>query len=519
LLLINPHVTFNFRTESQISSDEGLDAYGASTWGQFFIYQGFNQHIGWMHTSTGVDAVDEFAETVKKQGTQYVYKFGDQWLPVKTRNITIHYRADDGSMKARTFTGYFTKAGPIVAKENDKWIAEALMNRPIPALEQSWLRTKATDLASYMKVAELKANSSNNTIFADDKGEIAFLAPQFIPKRDNQFDYLKPVDGSNPATAWQGLTPLKDMPNVIDPPNGWVMNTNDWPYSAAGKYSPKRADFPQYMDSFGENARDKHATHMLTDASGFTKAKLITDDFDSYLPAFARLIPILVKDYDALPANAPLKAKLAGPIAVLRQWDDRWGIASIPTTLAVSWGDLLWNQVAAKAKASGLDAHTTDLREIDYIAEKLDGKTRLDALANVVDTLTRNFGYWGVPWGTINRYQRLDDSITPHFDDAKPSLPVPFTSSRWGTLAASNTHAWPGTKKYYGRSGNSFVAAIEFGPKVSARAIHVGGQSGDSKSPHFTDQAERWTTGDLRTVYFWPDQIKAHTARVYHPGE
>ncbi|HEY8230429.1 MAG TPA: penicillin acylase family protein, partial [Rhodanobacteraceae bacterium] len=393
LLLINPHVTFNFRSESQLSSDEGLDAYGASTWGQFFIYQGFNKHIGWMHTSTGVDSVDEFAETISKKdgkscqaaekqpdsaihgriargsmpqagdpagaspgvhrtrdvekvqgrtfSTRYCYKFGDKNLPVTSRDITIRYRAGDGSIKARTFTAYFTQHGPIVAEENGKWIAEALMNRPIPALEQSWLRTKATDLASYMKVADLKANSSNNTLFADDKGEIAFLAPQFIPKRDNAFDYLKPVDGSNPATAWQGLTPLKDMPNVINPDTGWVFNTNDWPYSASGKDSPKRADFPQYMDSFGPNARGEHATKMLTGASGFTKAKLITDAFDSYLPAFARLIPILVKDYDVLPANDPMKAKLAGPIGVLRTWDDRWGIASIPTTLAVWWGDTL----------------------------------------------------------------------------------------------------------------------------------------------------------------------------------
>ncbi|MGH8183566.1 MAG: penicillin acylase family protein [Rhodanobacteraceae bacterium] len=518
LLLINPHVTFNFRSEAQMSSNAGLDAYGASTWGQFFIYQGFNQHIGWMHTSTGVDAVDEFAETVRKSGSGYQYRFGDKWLPVKTRTISIHYRAGNGTMKTRNFSAYFTQAGPIVAEENGKWIAEALMNRPIAALEQSWLRTKATDLASYMKVAELKANSSNNTIFADDKGEIAFLMPQFIPKRDNAFDYLKPVDGSNPATAWQGLTPLKDMPNAINPPNGWVMNSNDWPYSAAGKYSPKRADFPQYMDSFGENARGKHATELLTGASDFTKAKLINIDFDSFLPAFARLIPILVKNYDALPASDPLRAKLAGPIGVLRHWDYRWGTASIPTTLAVTWGDAMWNEVAAKAEASGFDAHTTDLREIDYIAEKATPALRLDTLARTVDTLVKDFGYWGVPWGAINCYQRLDDAIHPHFDDSKPCLAVPFTSSRWGSLAASNTHKWPGTKKYYGRSGNSFVAVIDFGPKVSARAIHVGGQSGDPKSPHFTDQAQRWASGDLRTVYFWPDQIKAHAVRSYHPG-
>ncbi|MGH8274325.1 MAG: penicillin acylase family protein, partial [Gammaproteobacteria bacterium] len=379
--------------------------------------------------------------------------------------------------------------------------------------------TKATDLASYMKIAELKANSSNNTLFADDKGEIAFLVPQFIPKRNDTFDYTKPVDGSNPATAWQGLTPLKDMPNVFNPPNGWVFNTNDWPWTAAGKYSPKAADYPQYMDTFGKNARSEHALRMLTGARDFTLAKLIADDFDSYLPAFARQIPILVKDYDALPKSNPLKAKLAGPIGVLRHWDYRWGITSIPTSVAVFWGNTLRNEVTAKARASDLDAHTTDMRVLDYMAEKATPKMRLNALAQAVTRLKTDFGTWGVPWGRINRYQRLDDSIHPHFDDSKPSLAVPFTSSRWGSLAASNAHPWPGTKRYYGNSGNSFVAVIDFGPKVHARAIKVGGISGNPKSPHFTDQAHRYVTGDLRTVYFWPDQLKHHTVRVYHPGQ
>ncbi|MEO8746649.1 MAG: penicillin acylase family protein [Rhodanobacter sp.] len=512
LLLINPHVTFYFRSEAQMSSDQGLDAYGASTWGQFFVYQGFNQHIGWMHTSTGVDAVDEFAETIVHQNGKVFYRYGKQLLPVTTRQIAVRYRAEDGAMQSRTFTAYFTQHGPIVREADGKWIAEALMNRPIPALEQSWLRTKATDYASYMKVAELKANSSNNTLFADDKGEIAFLMPQFIPRRDNQFDYTKPVDGSDPATNWQGLTPLDAMPSVVNPPNGWVFNTNDWPYSAAGKYSPRRADYPHYMDTFGENPRGLHATRLLTEANGFTLPKLIATAFDPYLPAFARQLPILLADYDALGADDPLRKTLAGPIALLRHWDYRWGITSMPTSLAVFWGDTLWDSLSKADTAEGLSPY-------DLMAQKAGSRARLNALVETVDLLQKDFGSWGVPWGEINRYQRLDDSLSSHFDDSKPSIPVPFTSSRWGSLASFGAHRWPGTKRYYGSSGNSFVAVVEFGPKVRARAIKVGGASGHADSAHFTDQAGRYTTGDLRQVYFWPEDLNGHTERVYNPGK
>jgi acyl-homoserine-lactone acylase len=512
LLLINPHTSFFFRSELQMSSDQGLDAYGAVTWGQFFIYQGFNKHVGWMHTSTGLDAVDEFAETIVHRDGKLFYRYGSELRPLTTRQIVVPYRAQDGSMAQRTFTAYFTHHGPIVRELDGKWIAEALMNTPIPALEQSWLRTRTDDYASYMKVAELKANSSNNTIFADDKGEIAYLHPQFIPRRDDRFDYTQPVDGSAPATDWHGLLPLDAAPHLLDPPNGWIFNTNDWPYSAAGPYSPERVDYPRYMDTFGENPRGLHATRLLTGAKHITLPSLITAAFDSYLPAFARQIPILVADYDALPASDPLRPKLAGQIAMLRHWNYRWGIASMPTSLAVFWGDTLWDEVSKADTAEGLSIY-------DYMADKAGPQVRLNALVEASTRLQRDFGSWGVPWGEINRFQRLNGDIQQPFDDRKPSIPVPFVSSRWGSLASFGAHRWPGTKRYYGSGGNSFVAVVEFGPRVSARAITAGGESGHPDSPHFNDEAERYTTGNLREVYFWPDQLKGHTERVYHPGQ
>jgi acyl-homoserine-lactone acylase len=511
LLLINPHTSFYFRSELQMSSDQGLDAYGAVTWGQFFIYQGFNRHIGWMHTSTTADNVDQFAETIVHQDGKLFYRYGSALRPVSTRQISVPYRRRDGSTGERSFTVYATHHGPIVRAEDGKWIAEALMNKPMAALEQSWLRTKASDYASYMKVAALQANSSNNTIFADDKGEIAYLHPQFMPKRDDRFDYTKPVDGSDPATDWHGLMALNDLPHLLNPPNGWIMNTNDWPYSAAGPYSPKREDFPRYMDTVGENPRGVHATMLLTNQQGFTLESLITLAFDSYLPEFARQLPILIGDYDALAASDPLKQKLAGPIAMLRHWDDRWGIASMPTTLAVFWGDILWDKMDKADNAEGLSVY-------DRMAKTAGPQVRLQALAEASDRLVKDFGSWGTPWGEVNRYQRLTGDIVQPFNDSKPSIPVPFTSSRWGSLASFGAHRWPGTKRYYGTSGNSFVAVVEFGDKVRARAITAGGESGHPDSPHFNDEAERYTTGNLREVYFWPEQLQGHVERSYHPG-
>jgi acyl-homoserine-lactone acylase len=512
LLLINPHTSFYFRSELQMTSDEGLDAYGAATWGQFFIYQGFNRHAGWMHTSTGADNVDEFAETIVRKDGKLFYRFGAALRPVRTSSITLRYRTASGALAGRSFTAYRTHHGPVIRAQDGKWIAMALMNRPVPALEQSFGRTKTHDLASFLKVAGLRANSSNNTLFADDKGETALLLPQFMPVRDDRFDYTKPVDGSDPATDWKGLTPLARIPQVIRPKGGWVYNSNDSPWNAAGAESPQKAAFPRYMDQAGENARTPHAVRVLQARKDFTLQRLIDADFDPWLPAFARMVPGLTAAYDALPASDPRKASLRDPVELLRTWDDRWSAQSTATSLAVFWGEALWARMEPQRAGAGADV-------VARLIAQATPEQRIAALSDAVDRLTRDFGSWKVPWGEINRFQRLDDSIKPRFDDAQPSIPVPFTSAEWGSLASFGAHRWPGTKKYYGYKGNSFVAVVEFGPRVHARAVTAGGESGDPSSKHFRDEAERYASGNLREVYFWPDQLKGHTARRYRPGE
>ncbi|TCP34107.1 penicillin acylase family protein [Sphingomonas sp. BK235] len=512
LLLINPHTSFYFRSEAQLSSDTGLDVYGASTWGQFFVYQGFNAHAGWMHTSSTADNVDEFAERVERRGTGWAYRHGAAWRAVTTRRVTLRVRRDDGTMATRAFTVYRTHHGPVTAAQDGRWIATALMWRPRAALEQSWLRTRATDLAAYLRVAERKANSSNDTLFADDKGEIAFLMPQFMPRRDDRFDYTRPVDGSDPRADWHGLHPLPTLPSVLNPRTGWVHNTNDWPWSAAGADSPRAADYPRYMDQEGANARGEHADLLLAGRSGWTPERLRDAAFDPYLPAFARLLPGLVAAWRALPADDPRRAALAAPVAVLAGWDHRWGADSVATSVAVYWGDHLWGEVGAAARQARLSVP-------DYIAARVPAAAQLAALAAAVERLGRDHGDWRTPWGRINRFQRLDGAIVPHFDDGRDSVAVPFTSAQWGSLASFGARRWPGTKRYYGTSGNSFVAVVEFGPRVRARAVMAGGQSGDPASRHFADQISRYADGALRPVYFYPDELKDHVERRYHPGE
>lgn len=506
LLLINPHTSFFFRSELQMTSDEGLNAYGASTWGQFFIYQGFNERCGWMHTSSAVDAIDRYLETVVKKGDRFYYKYGNEERPVTTSVIKVPYKTGNG-MAEKTFTTYRTQHGPVIASSNGKWISISLMNEPVKALTQSYSRTKAKNYKEFKQVMELHANSSNNTIYADADGNIAYFHANFIPKRDPKFDWTKPVDGSNPATEWKGLLAVDESPNLLNPATGWLYNSNDWPWQAAGPNSPKKADFPVYVDSGVESARGQHAIRVLQDKKDFTLDSLIAAAYDSYLPWFEKPIPALAKAWDQTPASNPLKAKTAEQIALLRAWDRRWSVASIPTSLAVFWAE----EIQRKIRRTGLVA-------VDYIAKEATAEQLLQSLSAASDKLTADFGSWKTPWGEINRFQRLTDDIVHPFADAGPSIPVGFTSAVWGSLASFGARPYKGSKKIYGTSGNSFVAVVEFGETVRAKAVTAGGESGNPTSRHFNDQAKRYSTGDLRDVYFYRPQLKGHTEREYHPG-
>jgi acyl-homoserine-lactone acylase len=507
LLLINPHTSFYFRSELQMASDEGLNAYGAVTWGQFFVYQGFNDRCGWMHTSSGVDAVDEYIETVTKKGDAFYYKYGEEDRLVTATEITVPYKADHG-MAEKKFTVYRTQHGPVIREENGKWISIRLMQEPIKALTQSYTRTKAKSYKEFRDILDLHTNSSNNTIYADADGNIAYFHGNFIPRRDTHFDWTKPVDGSNPATEWNGLLSVEGTPHLLNPKAGWLFNTNNWPWSASGPESPKRTDFPAYVETnIAESARGLHALRILENKRNFTLESLMDAAYDSYLPWFEKTIPALVQAW----TNAP-DPKLAQLVRLLKSWDFRWDMNSVSTSVAVFWGDDIQRRLRSEARNANMLVE-------DYIqAGKAKPDQLLASLAAASAKLTADFGTWQTAWGDINRFQRLDDDITSHFDDAKPSIPVAFTSSMWGSLASFGARQYPNTKKWYGTTGNSFVAVVEFGDRIRARAVTAGGESGNPQSPHFNDEAQRYASGNLRSVYFYPSDLNGHTQREYHPG-
>jgi acyl-homoserine-lactone acylase len=300
---------------------------------------------------------------------------------------------------------------------------------------------------------------------------------------------------------------------VIDPKGGWLYNSNDAPWRAAGADSPRQSAFPRYMDQAGPNPRGDHATTLLSAARALTPEGLRKIAYDPWMPTFTHMVPRLAKAWSALPAGGR-KDRLAEPVALLGKWDARWSAASIETSLGVFWLTDLWGKTPPTDPAAP-DEYDSRWGRMEASSDE----ALLAAFERGMGTLKDDFGSWQVPWGEINRFQRNDSAIRQTFDDAKASTPVPFTSALWGSLASFGARAYPGTKRWYGTSGNSFVAIVEFGPKLRAWAVTAGGESGNPSSPHFKDEAGRYASGDLRPVYFYPEDLKGHIERRYRPGE
>ena len=510
MLLINPHTTFFFRGEVHVVSDEGLDAYGAVTWGQFFVYQGFNEDTGWMHTSTRVDFMDEFLEEIVDQDGELFYRYGEELRPVEVSEVTLRYQDGDGFAE-RTFPTYRTHHGPITHKVGDRWVATKINWDPPTALEQSFIRTKQDGLDGFNEMMQIRTNSSNNTVYADSSGNIAYYHGNFVPRRDPKLDYSEPVDGSDPATDWQGLHELDEIVSVTNPPNGWIQNCNSTPFTSAGEFSPEREDYPVYMAPDPENYRGVHAVQVLEEmesTSDLTLDGLIALAYDPFLPGFEVLVPSLVEAYD----RSDPSERLEPAIDALREWDFAVSVDSVPMTLAHFYGMQLRGDAANPRGLRGKD-------QIDFFARESPAAERLRVFGATLDRLVADFGTWQIPWGEINRYQRLTGDIDLTYDDDAPSLPVGLASGDWGALASFRARSYPGTKRIYGSSGNSFVAVVEFGERVKAKTLLAGGQSGDPSSPHFDDQAERYANHEFKDVAYYREDVEARATETYRPGE
>lgn len=525
LLFINPHVGFfggGQRYEAHLHSNQGLNISGFAMLGSPYIWSGHNETLGWSHTNTGADTTDVFIETFDNPQNPLRYAYGNDYRDAIEWTDEIRVKNQD-VMETKRFTLRKTHHGYIVALRAGKSLAVSAASVEVSGklFEQKWAMARARSLNEFKSAMALRGLTGSNTIYADRRGNIFYIHGNAIPRRLTKFDWTKPVDGSNPETDWQGYHELSQLPQVVNPSSGFIQNCNSTPFLTSTADNPDRSKFPVYMAPELDTLRAQRSRRILSSKSKFTFEEWTRASLDTYLITAETLVPELVSIWERFHPSDPEKAsKFAEPMAVLKSWDYNSRIDSVPTTLFMLYFEQLQRINRERVAAQQTDdappvAPTMLIEQLN----KIDPAAKITAFGQALNDLQKDYGKWQIAWGEINRLQRIHTSGTmERFDDAKPSVPVPGASGVAGSLFTFSTRRDAGQKRRYGVSGNSYLAVVEFSPRVRARSLLVFGQSADPKSPHFFDQAELYSTKQYKPAWFELKEIKLNLERSYHPG-
>ena len=511
MLLVNPHQSF-FGVERYVEihfrSEEGLEFSGLTRFGFLLPYMGNNARLGWTYTDNFADISDLYVERFDEPASPLAYRYADGTRMAETWTETV--KIADGS--ERTLRFWKTHHGPIVGLDQE--------GRPLAAkiarLEDGgWFAQldamiRAQTLAEFQSAVGRFGIAYMNLMYADVDGNIWYLYGSAVPRRDPSFAWREPVDGSDPRTEWGDYHALEDLPQILNPPSGFLLNTNSAPFVATDSVPFAREDFPPYMIGDEEdNARAVSSRRVLEAMDGATFDEFARAVWDTRLSLADSLLPVLFAERDALghalpgqdlgalAPGSPGLAAVDAAIERLRTWDRRAAIESVETTWWVIANERWFTDPSLQSKPFG----------------------HLEALAGVLDGLQREWGRTEIPWGELNRLQRPPSQNDDDFSADLPSVPVAGAPGALGSVFVFHIGDWGRTNVRYGEHGNSFMKVIEFGPAVRGRSLLVFGQSGDPDSPHFFDQAQLYSDRQFKTAWSTREEVEANAVESYVPGE
>lgn len=506
LLFINPHLPF-FGSgqvyEGHVHSDEGWNFTGYTRFGFPFPYVGHNDNGGWVSTDNAADLEDVYVETFDDSKRPLAYKYGSGYRLATEREEEILVKTASG-METRRIKMVKTHHGPVVAATDGKLITLRMAKFESDGWLRQWYdMTKANSLAALKRAIAPLNMLFGNIMYADRQGNTFYIYNGAVPRRDPRFDWTKPVDGSDPATEWQGYHSMSELPQLTNPKTGWMQNCNTTPFLLTSAGNPDPKNFPKYMVQEGDNRRGEISREILMSRPKFTFDEWQAAAFDTRVMATATRLPELLaalKQPQKVSASENVKdtKRVAEASEILEKWNRRATVDSVATTLFSLWH----SRISGNRSPNQPDAQQTRA-----------------AFEEVLDRLQQDFGTWRVAWGEYNRLQRLDESKSEKFSDDRPSLPVPGINGNDGAVFTFYTTGEKGQKRTYGAAGASYISVVEFGPKVRALSLHTFGASGDPKSKHFSDQAVLYSQGRFKPAWFTLSEIKANLEASYHPGE
>ncbi len=508
MLFINPHQPFfgsGQWIEGHVHSDSGWNMSGATFPGSPFPALGHNDTMGWSHTVNVPDIIDVWIEKFDDPKNPLNYKYGDGYRTATEWTDSVKIKTDK-SVESRAFKFRKTHHGPIMAVRDGNPLTVRMSKfESYGVIEQRYLMSKARNFKEFRQAMARLDVPMFNTMYADREGNIWYLYNGAVPRRDLKYDWLKPVDGSDPGAEWQGYHSMEELPQIFNPPSGWAQNCNATPFLATdeSRGNPEASKFPKYMVGEKDNARSRISRRLLSEKTKFSFDDWAKAAFDTRVIEAETQIPPLVAEWEKLKAADGARAeKTAEAIAALKSWNGVSAIDSVPMTIFTFW---FYTSLQPQAQ--------TMTRSNPY--------PKVAVLEYVLGDIAKSWGTWKVAWGEINRIQRVHTSGNQEpFSDDRPSLPVAGApGDPVGIVFNFYAPVARGQKRRYGVAGHSFVSVVEFGPKPSALSLLQFGQSADPQSKHYFDQADLYSKRQFKPAWFTLDEIRANLERAYHPGE
>ncbi len=406
MLVINPHLSYfgpGQVYEGHVHSASGWNFTGYTRFGFPMPYVGHSEAIGWVSTDNAADLADLWAETFDDPNDPLAYRYGDGHRRAVQWTDTVLVLGDSG-MARRVVTLRRTHHGPLVAVRDGHPLALGMAHLGDDGWLGEWYAmTRARTMAQLRQAMRPLAMLFGNVMGADTAGHIWYLYNGAVPRRDPRFDWQQPVDGSDPATEWRGYHGIDELPELLDPASGWMQNNNTTPFLLTDRGNPDSAAFAPYMVTEGDNMRGAAVRHLLAGHPRFTWEEWVHAAFDTRVQFADSLLPGLLASVRRAGGGS---AERTEALRLLEQWDHRTDTNSVAVTLLSRMGKSAGEIAGGSAERSYCDG----------------GRARL----HPGGTSERDWGTWQVPWGRINRLQRIDDlEPSAGFRDDRASVAVP----------------------------------------------------------------------------------------------
>jgi acyl-homoserine-lactone acylase len=493
LLLGNPHLPWGgWQTYYEIQlTAPGIDLYGASQVGFPVLRFVFSKYLGFNQTVNSIDGVDLYRIETKDDG----YVFDGKVLPFEKETHELKIRQADGSFTRKTLTVTRTVHGPIVRHDDGVPIAMrvASLDRPY-MLEQYWQMETAHDFAGFQKAVARLQVPCFNVLYGDRDGHIEYLYNGAVPRRskgDLAF-WAGVVPGDTSETLWHDYLTYQELPKVIDPPNGYVQNTNDPPWNAAWPNLLDPAKYPSYLAPAVISFRAERSLRMLYEDPKITYDKFIEYKHSTHAELADRILRDLLDA--AGQYGTPLAQRAA---AVLKAWDRQAEAASRGAVLFHAWatrfmGGPMMGSQAGFAVPYDLTSPLTTPRGLK------DPKKAAAQLDDAAQEVEKEFGALDVPWGQVMRYKLAGIDLPANGGYGNLGIFRVITFGPLENKTRSQTH------------GETYIAAVEFGEPMKAKVLLTYGNSSQPGSPHHTDQLPLLAKKQLRTAWLTRAEVEAN---------